>query len=185
MSLWWVFGFFFLERGFELGLARRNRRRQLARGGIEVAPQSYRSLVVLHLLFFVSLLIESYPWRIPLDLFTFFCLVMLVLTQSLRYWCIVTLGDQWNTRIIVQPQTPVKRSGPYRLLRHPNYLAVTLEIAVLPLLMRAPVTLFIFTLANLAVLRRRITLEEAALREHTDWGKPASPNPAVNRKLPE
>lgn len=172
MSWWWIFGFFFLERTFELWLARRNGCRLLARGAIEIASQTYRSLVAFHLLFFASLLVESYPWRIPLDPLTFFCLTVLMATQLLRYWCIVTLGEQWNTRIIVLPGSAVKRSGPYRLLRHPNYLAVTLEMAALPLLMRAPVTLFVFTLANLALLRRRISLEETALRTHTDWGNP-------------
>lgn len=169
MSLWWIFGFYFAERGFELRLARRNRRRLLARGGLEIAPETYRTLVVLHLAFFAVLLIESHPWRIPLDPLTFVCLAVLALSMLLRYWCIATLGEFWNTRIVVLPGAKAKRGGPYRFLRHPNYLAVTLEFAALPLLARAPVTLFLFTIANLAVLRRRIALEEKALRANTDW----------------
>ncbi len=174
MSLAWVFTFYFVERGFELWLAGRNRRRLLARGGREVAAHTYRGVVVLHVLFFAALLSESWPWRIPLDALTFFCLGVLLLLQALRYWCIVTLGDHWNTRIIVVPGEALVRRGPYRLLRHPNYLAVTLEFAVLPLLMRAPVTLFIFTLANLAVLRRRIHHEECALRENSGGSRTLS-----------
>lgn len=169
MSLWWVFGFYFAERLFELGLARRNRRTLIARGGREFSPESYRTVVWLHALFFIALLLESYPWRVPLDALTVFCLTLLVVLQAVRYWCIVSLGPCWNTRIIVVPGARVVRHGPYRFLRHPNYLVVTLEFAALPLLMRAPLTLFVFSLANLVLLRRRIRLEEEALREQTDY----------------
>lgn len=171
MSLWWVFGFYFLERLFELRLAARNRRLLLARGGREFFPETYRELILLHTLFFAALLGESYPWRVPLDQLTLFCLAALALAMGLRYWCILSLGVFWNTRILVLPSAAAVRRGPYRLLKHPNYLVVTLEFALLPLLMRAPFTLVVFSLANLAVLRRRIRFEELALREGTDWGK--------------
>lgn len=171
MSLWWIFGFFLLERGFELALAKRNRRIILARGGREVHPESYRPLVAMHVLFFVSLIAESWPWRIPLDGLTAGCLGVLVLTQALRYWCIATLGVFWNTRILVLPGAEAVKKGPYRFLRHPNYLAVTVEIAVLPLLARAPLTLFLFCVLNLIVLRRRISLEEEALRVTSNYEK--------------
>jgi methyltransferase len=170
MSLWWVFGFYFLERLFELRLAARNRRTLLARGGREYFPETYRELVLLHTLFFAALLGESWPWRVTLDPLTLFCLAALALLMGLRYWCILSLGVCWNTRILVLPGAAAVRRGPYRLLKHPNYLVVTLEFALLPLLMRAPFTLVVFSLANLAVLRRRIRLEERALREETDWG---------------
>lgn len=169
MPLLWVFGFYFAERLLELGLAHRNRRIVMARGGREFFPESYRTVVWLHALFFVALLIESYPWRVPVDALTVFCLALLVVLQAVRYWCIASLGPYWNTRIILVPGARTVRRGPYRLLRHPNYLVVTLEFAALPLLMRAPLTLFVFSLANLAILRRRIQLEEEALREHTDY----------------
>lgn len=171
MSLWWVFGFYFLERLFELRLAARNRRLLLARGGREFFPETYRTIVVLHTLFFAALLAESYPWRVPPDPLTLFCLAALALLMALRYWCIATLGAHWNTRIVVLPGSAVVRKGPYRLIRHPNYLVVVLEFALLPLLCRAPITLVIFSLANLVVLRRRIGFEERALRECTDWRK--------------
>jgi methyltransferase len=70
---------------------------------------------------------------------------------------------------VVVPGTHLVRIGPYRLLRHPNYLVIVLEFLLLPLLMRAPVTLVLFSLANLAVLRQRIRIEEMALRDATDW----------------
>ena len=152
-------------------IARRNRRRLLQRGGRECHPESYRNLVGMHLGFFASLLLESHPWGVPLDPLTWSCLAALVLLQILRYWCVVSLGDFWNTRIIVVPGAAVRRVGPYRWLRHPNYLAVTLEIFFIPLLMRAPFTLLFFSLANLVLLRQRIRLEEKALRQHTDYGE--------------
>ena len=133
-------------------------------------PETYRTIVVLHTLFFVALLAESFPWRVPLDPPTLFGLAALALLMLLRYWCIASLGVFWNTRILVLPGAAAVRRGPYRLLKHPNYLVVTLEFALLPLLCRAPFTLVVFSLANLAVLRRRIRLEERALRECTDWG---------------
>jgi methyltransferase len=171
MSLWWVLVFFFAERLFELWLAAHNRRILLARGGREFFPETFKELVLLHTLFFAALLGESYPWQVPLDSLTLFCLATLVVLMGLRYWCILTLGVFWNTRILVLPGTAAVRRGPYRFLKHPNYLVVTLEFALLPLLMRAPLTLIVFSLANLTILRRRIRFEEQALREETDWGK--------------
>ncbi|NIQ97144.1 MAG: hypothetical protein GWO11_01310 [Desulfuromonadales bacterium] len=165
MSSWWILGFLIMERLFELVLARRNRRKMIDRGGREYFPETYRHIVILHVAFFVALIVESWPWRIPVDALTLFGLILLALTMTLRYWCIVTLKEHWNTRIIVVPGTEPIRKGPYRFLRHPNYLAVTLEFAVIPLLLRAPLTLIVFCVLNLGILRRRIALEEEALGE--------------------
>lgn len=165
MSAWWIFVFYLCERSFELWLAGRNRRRLLARGGRESGNASYRRIVLLHSAFFAALILEAWPWRIPFDRLTLSSLALLALLQLARYWCILTLGEYWNTRIIVVPGAPRVRRGPYRWLRHPNYLVVSLEIAALPLLLRAPVTLIVFSLANLIILRQRIALEEAALKD--------------------
>jgi len=81
----------------------------------------------------------------------------------------VSLGPYWNTRIILIPQGKVKRQGPYLILRHPNYLVVNLEFILLPLLMRAPVTLVLFFIANQFILGLRIKLEESALAKFTDY----------------
>lgn len=164
MSSWWIIGFLLAERLFELGLAGRNGRILVERGGREHFRDSYRSVVALHLLFLAALIAEAHPWRIPLDGLTLLCLTGLLLTMALRYWCVATLGPFWNTRIIVLPGAKAIRRGPYRFLRHPNYLVVTLEFALIPLLLRAPFTLLIFSLANVAVLRQRIGLEERAMK---------------------
>jgi len=171
VSFLWIFLFLLIQRLAELALAARNRKRALARGGIEYHPETYTKFVWLHSLFLFSLLLESYPWQLPLDLLTWSCLVLFGLLQLLRYWCIHSLGEQWNTRIIVIPGAPVCRRGPYRFLKHPNYLVVTLEMAVIPLLARTPFTLLVFSLANLVLLRQRIRLEEEALREHASLGE--------------
>jgi methyltransferase len=141
------------------------------RGGKERYPETYPVMVALHALFLLSLAWESYPWRVPLDPRTFGCLAALVPVTLLRYWSIATLGVHWSTRIVAVPGSRVIRAGPYRVLRHPNYLVIVLEFLLLPLLLRAPYTLVVFSLANLAVLRQRIRLEERVLLEHTDYGE--------------
>lgn len=171
MSLWWVFAFLLVERLFELRLAAKNRRVLLQRGGQEFYPESYRIMVWMHLMFLTGLILESYPWMVPLDELTLFALGAVLLLQLARYWCICSLKEHWNTRIILIPDAKVSRCGPYRFMRHPNYLVVTFEFAILPLLARTPMTFLIFSIANLFVLRRRISLEEQALREHTDYNR--------------
>jgi methyltransferase len=169
-SFAWVFVVMGLQRLFELVISRRNRRALEALGGREYYPETFRTVVVLHVLYFASLAVESYPWRFPLDSRTILCLFVLAILTGARYWCIASLGRCWNVRIIVVPGGAVKRSGPYRFLRHPNYLVLVLEFLILPLLLRAPATLVVFSLANLAFLRQRIRLEEKALMESTDYG---------------
>ncbi|GAB4231899.1 MAG: hypothetical protein OHK0028_07140 [Deltaproteobacteria bacterium] len=127
-------------------------------------------MVALHVLFLVSLALESYPWRVPADTRTWTCLAALAAVTAFRYWAIASLGEYWSTRVVVVPGTRLVRTGPYRFLRHPNYLAVVLEFLLLPLLMRAPATLFLFSLANLGLLRQRIRIEEEAMRGATDSG---------------
>jgi methyltransferase len=169
ISLAWVAPVVSAQRLAELWLCRRNRRRLMARGGREFRPDTYKTMVILHVLFLLSLLWESHPWRAPADIRTWAYLAALAAVTALRYWAIASLGEYWNTRVVVVPGTHLVRAGPYRFLRHPNYLVIVLEFLLLPLLMRAPVTLVLFSLANLAVLRQRIRVEEEALREATEW----------------
>jgi methyltransferase len=117
----------------------------------------------------ISLALESYPWQVPPDLRTQLALACFILLQAGRYWCMWALGTHWNTRIIVVPGSVPIRRGPYRFLRHPNYLVVTLEFLVLPTLLHAPVTLVVFFTANLILLRQRIRLEEDVLQRETEY----------------
>ena len=169
MSLWWVFAFLIGERLFELVIAERNKKRLFARGGQEYHAGTYLPLVMMHLFFLLALILESAPWHVPLDRLTIIGLTGIILLQAARYWCIMSLGEYWNTRIIVLAGSTVVRTGPYRFLRHPNYLVVTLEFVLIPLLMRAPLTLLIFFPINLILLRRRIRLEEQTLQGLTNY----------------
>src|SRR5690349_3651912 len=92
-------------------------------------------------------------------------LALVVLSQGLRWWCIATLGNQWNTRVVVVPGLPLVRRGPYRLVPHPNYVAVVVEGLALPLVHTAWVTALVFTVANAVLLTVRVRVENAALRE--------------------
>lgn len=155
-----------LERLAELVVSTRNARWALAQGGRETGQGHYVVMVVLHTGLLVGALVEAW-WRrpdVPLLLAaTMFALVLA--SQALRWWCIATLGRQWNTRVIVVPGLPLVRSGPYRRLRHPNYVAVVVEGFALPLVHAAWWTAVVFTVANAVLLMVRIRVEERALAE--------------------
>lgn len=176
MSLLWVFAYLVSERLFELRLSRRHFLALAARGGREFSPETFPPMVALHTLFLLALLIESSPWRLPLTPGNSTLLALFILLQGARYWCIVSLGPCWNTRIVLIPGGAARREGPYRFLSHPNYLVVILEFALLPLLMSAPYTLALFFPANLLIIRQRIRLEEKALREFTDYNEKFPPS---------
>ncbi len=90
-------------------------------------------------------------------------LVVVVLSQALRWWCIATLGRQWNTRVIVVPGLPPVRGGPYACIPHPNYVAVVVEGIALPLVHACWITAVVFTVLNAVLLTVRIRVENAAL----------------------
>jgi len=165
VSLLWIFGWLLAVRLFEVVISGRHRRALLARGGREFFPGSFRRIALMHGLFIAALALESFPWIIPLDLLSYACLAVLAGLQVGRWWCMAALGENWNVRIIVVPSEGRKRTGPYRWIRHPNYLLVVLEFVFLPLLMRAFITLAVFSIANLLLLRQRIRLEEVALAQ--------------------
>jgi methyltransferase len=91
-------------------------------------------------------------------------LAVVVATMALRYWVIATLGERWTTRVLVLPAVPLVARGPYRFLRHPNYLAVAVEVVALPLVHTAWLTALVCGVANGAILAWRIRIEDAALR---------------------
>lgn len=159
-----------VERLVELALSHRNARLVRSRGGLEVGQRHYRVMVVLHSLFLVCCALEVLVLRRPpLGLLSGLALALVGASMTLRYWAISSLGDRWNTRVLVEPGASAVRRGPYRLLRHPNYVAVVAEIAALPLVHGAWLTALVFSLANALLLRVRIGVEETALREHCDY----------------
>ena len=159
-----------LERLFELGLSRRNARRALARGGIECDAGHFWFMKTLHLAFLAACGAEVIFFaRAFHPALAVAMLVLAALAQALRYWSIWTLGERWNVRVIVVPGDPVVTRGPYRFVRHPNYVAVAIEGVALPLIHTAWLTALCFTLANAVLLAVRIGCEERALSRHTDY----------------
>lgn len=157
------------QRLAELRLARRNEARKRAAGGVEVGGGHYPVMVGLHTLFLVSCVAEVWllgrpfvPWLAAV------MMVALVAASALRRWVIRSLGGAWTTRVIVVPGRPLVASGPYRFLPHPNYLAVAIEVAALPLVHTAYLTAIVFSVANGLLLAVRIRAEDAALAKYGD-----------------
>ncbi|HSP23421.1 MAG TPA: isoprenylcysteine carboxylmethyltransferase family protein [Planococcus sp. (in: firmicutes)] len=164
-----LLGFVILQRLLEVAYARSNERLMKQQGAIEAGAGHYKWIVLLHVLFFVSLLVEvemagpSYGrgWLLFLSVF--------IIAQVLRVWALASLGRFWNTKILVLPGATKVKSGPYRWIPHPNYVVVAMEIAALPLIFGAWRTAIVFSIANaLLLLLVRIPAEEKALRELKD-----------------
>ncbi len=131
---------------------------------MEVARRQYVVMTAFHLLFLVACVAEPLLLERPfIPALAIACLIPLVCAQALRWWAIVTLGPRWNTRVIVIPDAEPVTGGPYRWLRHPNYVAVIVEMLALPLLSGAWLTAIFASLGNAMLLRARIGAEERAL----------------------
>jgi methyltransferase len=153
-----------IERIFELDLARRNARRAFDHGAVEVGQAHYRVMVAFHALFIASCAVEATFFRHSLPrVVPWLALCAEIVAQGLRYWAVTTLGDRWNTRIIVSPDRAPVTSGPYRFMRHPNYLAIVIEIAAVPMIGGAIFTAIAFSLGNALILAVRIPAEERAM----------------------
>ena len=155
-----------LERLVELVVAQRHAAWAFARGGVESGRGHYPAMVVLHTGLLVACVVEVHAADRPfIPALGWTALALAIGCQALRYWCIATLGPQWNTRIIVVPDAPlVVGRGPYRWLSHPNYVAVAVEGLALPLIHTAWVTAIAFTVLNAVLLLGfRIPAEERAL----------------------
>lgn len=148
-----------LQRLAEMLYARANTRRLMSQGAIELGVGHYPLIVTLHSAWLAALLLlvpaDTAPdWRL---------LGCYLALQPVRLWVLCSLGRYWTTRIITLPGAPLVKRGPYRLLRHPNYLVVVLEIALLPLAFGAWQIAAVFSLSNAALLFHRIRVENAGL----------------------
>ena len=139
----------------------RNTRRLLARGGIETGAAQYPFFVLLHAAWLVSMAVFIPPPALR----TGGCSALYGALQPLRVWTIATLGPYWTTRIITFPAAPLVRRGPYRIFRHPNYVVVCAEIAILPLAFGAIEIAIVFSILNASLLSWRIRTEEWVLRK--------------------
>lgn len=154
------------ERLVELVVSKRHARWALARGGREYGRGHYPFMVALHTALLAGCLAEVWLLDRPFLPWLGWPMLALVLaSQEMRWWCVAALGPRWNTLVIVVPGLPLVDRGPYRFLRHPNYLAVVVEGIALPLVHTAWLTALIFTLLNFAVLAVRIRVEDRALAE--------------------
>jgi len=151
-----------VERIAELVVSQRNLSWSRARGGVEFGARHYPAMVTLHTCLLVGCLVEA-MYRPFLPALGWPMLAVVLAAQGLRWWCITTLGHQWNTRVVVIPDAPRVTGGPYRFFSHPNYVAVVVEGIALPLVHTAWVTAVVFTVLNAVVLRTRVGVENTAL----------------------
>jgi methyltransferase len=164
--LYLVVGLVALQRLCELAWSRRNERRLRAEGAIEHGRGHYPLFVILHAGWLAALALTVEP-AAPVR---WGWLAVFVLMQILRVWTIASLGRYWTTRVLTLPGRPLARRGPYRWLRHPNYLIVVVEIAALPLAFGAWQLAGVFSGLNLMLLWHRIRVEDAALAERRALG---------------
>jgi methyltransferase len=159
LILWTVLAWVVLARLAELALARRNERRLRARGAVEHGAGHYPLFFLLHGGWLLAVAALADPYGAPV----WGWLAMYGVLQVLRVWIVASLGPYWTTRVLTPPAEPLVRRGPYRWLRHPNYLVVAGEIAALPLAFRLWTVALVFSALNLALLAWRIRIEEEAL----------------------
>jgi methyltransferase len=154
----WLVAFLVVQRLAELAWATRNTLRLRHAGGVEFGAPHYPLMVALHAFWLLGLWVYGHDRSVDA-----FGLAAFVILQASRVWVIASLGSRWTTRVIVMPGSAPVARGPYRWLRHPNYLIVALEIAVVPLVLGLPLLALVFSLLNAALLAYRIRVENRAL----------------------
>jgi methyltransferase len=153
-----------LMRVIELGISQRRRRGMQQRGAAPVSERHFAAMVALHTGILVGALCEAWLAARPVVPGLALAALALVFAASvLRWWVIATLGLHWNVRIMASLSLGVVTGGPYRFVRHPNYVAVFVELLALPLVHGAYVTAALGGAAHLWVLGQRIRAEEAVL----------------------
>ncbi|QKE71920.1 hypothetical protein HPK19_03475 [Arthrobacter citreus] len=158
-----IFLFIIIQRVVELGIAKNNEKKLKQRGAIEFGQAHYKYFIILHSMFFLSIFIENYfiPY-VEMEFFTFL-LILFIILQLARVWVISTLGERWNTKIIILPNEKLVKDGLYKYIKHPNYIIVTIELLVIPIMFHAYITTVVFSISNLMLLKVRIREENKAL----------------------
>lgn len=157
---------FIVQRLSELVIARRNEKWLLSQGAVQYGQEHYPFMIALHTLFIVSIITEYILRGKPAIDWLFLVLFLLVL--SFKFWALSSLGKYWNTKIYRVPGVYPVKKGPYKFLKHPNYMEVVLEIAIIPLVFHLYYTTIIFTLLNAAMLWVRIGVENKVWAEVHD-----------------
>ncbi|MGE6629666.1 isoprenylcysteine carboxyl methyltransferase family protein [Bacillus sp. NPDC077027] len=167
MTLFWlIIGFFVCQRLVELIVAKRNEKKVRAMGAIEFGSDHYPYMVAMHVSFFGVFITETLLFHKQPSRFFVLWLFILIVTQVVRYWALFSLGTYWNTKILVVPNAKMIKKGPYRWIKHPNYMVVAIEFLLLPLLFQAYFTVILFSLLNICMMIVRIQTEEKALNEY-------------------
>ena len=151
------------QRLTELYISSRNEKWLLGQGAVEYGQKHYPYMIALHTLFIVSLIAEYL--LTPNHPVSFIFLYLLVVLLGFKYWIISALGPYWNTKIYRVPGTGLVKKGPYKILKHPNYVDVVCEIATIPLVFHLYYTAIIFSLLNAVMLFVRIRVENKVWAE--------------------
>ncbi|WP_409288859.1 isoprenylcysteine carboxyl methyltransferase family protein [Peribacillus sp. SCS-37] len=176
-------GLVILQRLLELVVAKRNETWMKSRGGEEFGAAHYPWMVGMHASFFAALSLEVFLRNFQLSPQWKLLFVLFLILQAGRIWALRSLGRFWNTKIIVVRGAKVVKKGPYRFLKHPNYVIVALELLVIPLIFNAFWTASLFTLLNILMMKTRIPAEEAALKSLTDYRRVFSPTDSSAEKI--
>lgn len=154
-----------LQRFSELYVSARNEKILRNKFAIEFGQDHYTWMKLMHGAWFICLILEGYirGEAFSLDI-TFLIMAQILLCQVVRFWCMFTLKEHWTTKILVLPNGKLIRNGPYRFFSHPNYTVVAIEFIVVPLIFKCYITLFFFSIVNSLLLKRRIDVENLALR---------------------
>jgi methyltransferase len=147
-----------LQRLSELIIARRNTTALLANGAIEHGAAHYPVMVLLHASWLAGLWWLGWNASVNWPL-----LYLYIALQAFRIWILATLGSRWSTRILTVPNEQLVVRGPYRFVRHPNYLLVLLEVPLLPLVLGLNGFALLYGMLNIAMLAWRLRVEETAL----------------------
>lgn len=162
---YFVISIVIIQRLIELIISKRNEKWLLSQGAIEYGKEHYKFIVLLHTLFFVSMIVE-YNFRgryYEFNVINYLFLIFFIILQIMRMWVLKTLGRYWNTRIYRVPESELIRKGPYRFFKHPNYIIVVCEIFTIPMIFNLYYTAIIFSVLNAVMLSVRIREENKAL----------------------
>lgn len=162
-------GLIIFQRITELAVARKNEAWMKSQGAIEFGQRHYPAMVSIHTAFFIFFILEVIMFDKSLSTYWPILLSLFIFTQTMRVWALASLGKYWNTKIIILPGANVIKRGPYKIIKHPNYLIVAIELIVIPLMFNAYITMAVFTMLNILILSIRIPAEEKALRELTKY----------------
>ena len=149
--------FLILQRLSELYISSRNEKWLLSQGAVQYGQSHYPYMVAMHTLFIVSNIAE-YIWSDHSEFSSIF-LILFILVLSFKFWALSSLGKYWNTKIYRIPGVYPVKKGPYKLFKHPNYMEVVLEIAIIPLVFNLYYTAIVFTVLNAIMLYVRISEE--------------------------